>query len=132
MPRADELGRAFPGTSWLQWNSRFATTCAGSFGAMPTGAASSSACTAAMICSRMTVNAYHAYQSVNLRDLPRWLHVYDLLAYDRKHNAANGHDDTDGPDENWTVGTVAGKATMAFRRTWWNCGSVRRRTSAAS
>ena len=48
--------------------------------------------------------------------------LYDLVAYDRKHNEANGHDNTDGTDDNrsWNCGVEgdadASEAVLALRR----------------
>jgi glycogen operon protein len=51
-------------------------------------------------------DAYHAYQSVNYVTCHDGFTLHDLVAYDRKHNEANGHDNTDGPPEGFS----------------WNCG----------
>ena len=40
------------------------------------------------------MNACHPYQSVNYVDVPRRLHLYDLVVYNQKHNWANGHGNT--------------------------------------
>ena len=52
------------------------------------------------------VNAFHPYQSVNYVTSHDGFTLYDLVSYDRKHNEANGHNNTDGPEENYS----------------WNCG----------
>ena len=52
------------------------------------------------------VNAFHPYQSINYVTSHDGFTLYDLVSYDRKHNEANGHNNTDGPDENYS----------------WNCG----------
>ena len=52
------------------------------------------------------VNAFHPYQSVNYIASHDGFTLYDLVSYDRKHNLPNGHNNTDGPDENYS----------------WNCG----------
>lgn len=51
-------------------------------------------------------DAYHPYQSVNYIDSHDGFCLYDLVAYDRKHNEANGHGNKDGRDTNRS----------------WNCG----------
>ena len=51
-------------------------------------------------------HAFHPYQSVNYVTSHDGFTLYDLVSYDRKHNQANGHDNTDGPEENYS----------------WNCG----------
>ena len=105
---AYELGRAFPGISWLQWNGlfrddirRFVRGDAGMVGALMQRLYGSDD-----LFPDDPMNAYHAYQSVNLVTCHDGFTLHDLVSYDRKHNAANGHDDRDGPEENWS----------------WNCG----------
>ena len=105
---AYELGRAFPGISWLQWNSRFRDDVrrfvrgdAGMVGAVMQRLYGSDD-----LFPDDPMNAYHAYQSVNLVTCHDGFTLHDLVAYDRKRNAANGHDNRDGPVENWS----------------WNCG----------
>ena len=53
------------------------------------------------------VNAFHPYQSVNYVTSHDGFTLYDLVSYDRKHNEANGHNNSDGPEDNYS----------------WNCGS---------
>jgi glycogen operon protein len=50
--------------------------------------------------------SYHAYQSVNFVDCHDGFNLYDLVAYNTKHNLPNGHGNTDGTDANFS----------------WNCG----------
>jgi glycogen operon protein len=52
------------------------------------------------------MNAYHAYQSVNFITCHDGFSLNDLVSYNRKHNEANGHNNTDGSDYNLS----------------WNCG----------
>jgi glycogen operon protein len=103
-----QLGRAFPGIEWLQWNDRFrdevrafvrgdrntvaglATRLYGSSDLFPDG----------------VLDAYHAFQSVNLVTAHDGFCLYDLVSYNRKHNEANGEDNRDGAVENIS----------------WNCG----------
>ena len=51
-------------------------------------------------------DAYHAYQSVNYIDSHDGFTLYDLVSYDHKHNWANGQNNQDGTDDNYS----------------WNCG----------
>ncbi len=51
-------------------------------------------------------HALHPFQSVNYVTCHDGFTLYDLVSYDRKRNQANGHSNTDGPDENYS----------------WNCG----------
>ena len=50
--------------------------------------------------------AYHPYQSVNLITCHDGFCLYDLVAYNYKHNEANGQNNQDGTDDNLS----------------WNCG----------
>lgn len=103
-----QLGRGFPGARWLQWNGRFRDDIRrfvrgdgalvpalmqrlyGSDDLFPDDRAS----------------AFHAFQSVNYVTSHDGFTLYDLIAYDGRHNEANGHGNTDGAAENFS----------------WNCG----------
>jgi len=105
---AYQLGRGFPGVTWLQWNGRFRDDVRrfvksdrgmvpdlmrriyGSDDLFPDNRA----------------DAYHAYQSVNYITSHDGFTLYDLVSYDRKRNWANGHQNQDGMDDNYS----------------WNCG----------
>jgi glycogen operon protein len=104
-----ELGRSFPGLSWLQWNGRFRDDVR-SFVKSDDG----------MIAALMTRlygsadlfpddvgNAYHSYQSVNFVTSHDGFSLYDLVSYNTKHNESNGHNNSDGSDNNlsWNCGT---------------------------
>ena len=105
---AYQLGRSFPAKACLQWNGRFRDDIRrfvrGEPGLVPA------------LMQRLygsddlfpddRVNAFHPYQSVNYVTSHDGFTLYDLVSYDRKHNEANGHNNTDGPDENYS----------------WNCG----------
>src|SRR5208282_4381045 len=52
------------------------------------------------------MHAFHPYQSVNYVTCHDGFTLYDLVSYDRKRNHANGHNNTDGPEESYS----------------WNCG----------
>jgi isoamylase len=103
-----ELGRSFPGTSWLQWNGKFRDDLRAFVRGDP-GLVSS-------VMARIygsndlfpddVMNAYHAYQSVNFINCHDGFCLYDLVSYDRKRNLANGEDNKDGTDFNLS----------------WNCG----------
>jgi glycogen operon protein len=101
---AYQLGRAFPGTSWAQWNGRFRDDLRrfvrGDGGMVP----------AVMRCLYGSddifpddlASAYHAYQSVNFVTSHDGFTLWDLVSYERKRNQANGHDNTDGTDDNFS------------------------------
>lgn len=107
-PASYQLGRSFPGITWLQWNGQFRDDVRafvkGDSGMVP------------RLMSRIygscdlfpddLANAYRPYQSVNFLTCHDGFSLYDLVAYDQKHNEANGHGNTDGTDHNLS----------------WNCG----------
>jgi len=105
---AYQLGQSFPSLRWRQWNRGFrddsrrfirgepglvanlATRLYGSDDLFPD--------------SRLY--AFHPWQSINYVAAHDGSSLYDLVSYDRKHNLANGHDNTDGPQQEYS----------------WNCG----------
>src|SRR5579871_5749009 len=105
---AYQLGRGFPGITWLQWNGRFRDDIRrfvkGDSGMVPD------------LMRRLygsddlfpddRANAYHAYQSVNFLTSHDGFTLYDLVSYNTKHNLANGNNNQDGMDANYS----------------WNCG----------
>jgi len=105
---AFQLGRGFPGITWLQWNGRFRDDVRrfvkGDSGMVPD------------LMRRLygsddlfpddRANAYHAYQSVNFLTSHDGFTLYDLVSYNTKHNGANGNNNQDGMDANYS----------------WNCG----------
>jgi len=105
---AYQLGRGFPGVTWLQWNGRFRDDVRrfvkGDSGMVPD------------VMRRVygsddffpdkRSDAYHAYQSVNYVTSHDGFTLYDLVSYGRKHNWANGNQNQDGTDDNYS----------------WNCG----------
>ncbi len=105
---AYQLGRGFPGVTWLQWNGRFRDDIRRFVKSDP-----------GMVPDVMRriygsddlfpdtrADAYHAYQSVNYITSHDGFTLYDLVSYDRKRNWANGHENQDGTDDNFS----------------WNCG----------
>jgi len=105
---AYQLGRGFPGTTWLQWNAcyrdhvrRFVR---GDAGMVPDLMRRTYGSDDLFPDSRDHV--YHAYQTVNYIDCHDGFTLYDLVAYDQKHNWKNGQNNQDGMEENYS----------------WNCG----------
>jgi glycogen operon protein len=105
---AYQLGRGFPGVTWLQWNGRFRDDMRRFVKSDP-----------GMVPDLMRriygsddlfpdtrAEAYHAYQSVNFVTSHDGFTLYDLVSYDQKRNWANGHQNQDGMDVNYS----------------WNCG----------
>lgn len=121
---SNQLGRSFPTFSWSHWNARFRddvrsfvkgdrnqvtalmTRLYGSDDLFPDD----------------LPNAYHPYQSVNYITAHDGFCLYDLVAYNTKHNEANGHQNADGPEDNfsWNCGWEGDEnvppAVMALRR----------------
>lgn len=107
-PATYQLGRNFPGISWLQWNGQFRDDIRafvrGDPGMIPS------------LMSRLygscdlfpddLMSAYRPYQSVNFVTSHDGFCLYDLVSYNEKHNKANGHGNRDGTDYNLS----------------WNCG----------
>jgi isoamylase len=105
---AYQLGSGFPGTTWLQWNGRFRDDIRRFVKSDP-----------GMVPDLMRriygsddlfpdtrADAYHPYQSVNFITSHDGFTLYDLVSYNQKRNWANGHENQDGMDENFS----------------WNCG----------
>jgi len=107
-PASYQLGHGFPGVTWLQWNGKFRDDIRafvrGDSGKVPdlmTRLYGSSDLFPDSIDS-----AYHSYQSVNYISSHDGFCLYDLVAYNGKHNQANGENNQDGTDANFS----------------WNCG----------
>src|SRR3974390_1804350 len=121
---AYQLGRGFPGLTWLQWNARFRDDVRrfvkGDIG------------TTSDLMRRVygsddlfpdsRADAYHAYQTVNYIDSHDGFTLYDLVSYHQKNNWKNGHNNQDGMDENysWNCGhegdVGASESVLALRR----------------
>jgi isoamylase len=101
---AYELGRAFPGITWLQWNSRFRDDVRRFVrgDANQTGALMQRIYGSNDLFPDDVIDAYHSYQSVNPVTTHDGFTLYDLVSYEHKRNLANGHDNRDGTDANWS------------------------------
>ena len=96
-----QLGRSWPGHGWLQWNDRFRDDARGFLRGEP----------GMVPALRQRVQGspdlFDApMQSVNFIACHDGFTLYDVVAYDHKHNEANGWGGTDGAHENRS----------------WNCG----------
>ena len=107
-PASYELGRSFPGLSWSQWNGKFRDDVrafikgdSGKVSELMTRIYGSSD-----LFPDDLDNAYHASQSINYINSHDGFCLYDLVAYNNKHNLANGQNNNDGTDSNLS----------------WNCG----------
>ena len=99
---AYQVGDAFPGRTWAQWNGRFRDDCR-SFLRAEDGATSGFA--------RRILGSPDLYpgapaRSINFVTAHDGFTLYDLVSYERKHNDANGQGGADGTDDNRS----------------WNCG----------
>jgi len=105
---AYQLGRGFPGITWLQWNGRFRDDVRrfmkGDPGMVPDLMRRIYGSDDLFPDSRS--DAYHAYQSLNYVTSHDGFTLYDLVSYNSKHNWKNGHNNQDGMDDNYS----------------WNCG----------
>jgi glycogen operon protein len=119
-----QLGRGFPGATWLQWNARFRDDVRrflkGDPGMVPDLMRRIYGSDDLFPDSR--ADAYHAFQSVNYINSHDGFTLYDLVSYNQKHNWQNGHNNQDGMDENysWNCGHEGDKGVpadlMALRR----------------
>ena len=105
---AYQLGYAFPGLAWLQWNGQFRDEIRrfvkSDPGMVPTLMRRLYGSDDLFPDDRQ--NAYHAFQSVNFIASHDGFTLYDLVSYNQKRNWANGHKNEDGMNENYS----------------WNCG----------
>jgi isoamylase len=117
---AYQLGRGFPGLTWLQWNGRFRDDIRrfvkGDNGMVPEVMRRIYGSDDLFPDSR--ADAYHAYQSVNYVTSHDGFTLYDLVSYDRKHNGQNGNNNQDGTDANysWNCGQEGGEGVSAAVR----------------
>jgi glycogen operon protein len=102
------LGRSFPGLMWRQWNGKFRDDVRSFVKGDPgrVGALMQRLYGSDDLFPEGPVEVYRPYQSVNFITAHDGFCLYDLVAYNEKHNEANGHDNTDGTNDNLS----------------WNCG----------
>ncbi len=96
-----QLGRGWPGDRWMQWNDRFRDDVRGFLRGEPGMAPA--------LLQRIQGSPDlfdRPSESVNFLTCHDGFTLYDLVAYDHKHNEANGWGGTDGASENRS----------------WNCG----------
>ncbi|MCU1391872.1 MAG: glgX [Ilumatobacteraceae bacterium] len=99
---AYQIGDAFPGRTWAQWNGKFRDDCR-AFLRAEDGAA---AAFAERITGSPDLYPGAPGRSINFITAHDGFTLHDLVSYERKHNDANGWHGTDGTDDN----------------TSWNCG----------
>lgn len=102
------LGRSFPGLSWRQWNGQFRDDIRAFVKGDPgkIGALMARLYGSDDLFPDRPGDVYRPYQSVNFVTAHDGFCLYDLVAYNQKHNEANGHNNQDGCDNNLS----------------WNCG----------
>ena len=103
-----QLGRAFPALTWRQWNGKFRDDVRAFVRGHPgkVGALMARLYGSDDLFPDGVFDTCRPSQSVNFVTAHDGFSLYDLVSYDRKHNEANGHHDTDGTDDNLS----------------WNCG----------
>ena len=118
------LGRSYPGWQWRQWNGRYRDDVR----AFIRGDAGKVAALMRRLYGSDDLfpdgpgDVYRPYQSINFITAHDGFCLYDLVAYNHKHNAANGHDNTDGSDNNiswncgWEGDACAPAEVLALRR----------------
>lgn len=119
-----QLGRGFPGIAWMQWNGRFRDDVraflrgdAGRVGALIQRLYGSDD-----LFPDVLLDTRRPVQSVNFITAHDGFCLHDLLAYNQKHNEANGHGNRDGTDDNlsWNCGYEgeegAPREVLALRR----------------
>lgn len=111
---ADQLGRGFPGTQWMQWNSayqrcvhRFVRGDAGMVPELMTRIHGSSD-----LFPDDCIHALRPFQSINYITCHDGFTLYDLVSYNLSRNQANGHGGTDGKTElSWNCGNEGDEGT---------------------
>lgn len=103
-----QLGRSFPGITWLQWNGKFRDQIRQFVRGdpVPVGDVVRRLYGSDDLFPDTLADAYHPYQSVNLITSHDGFTLHDLLSYEQKRNEANGEGNADGTDANYS----------------WNCG----------
>jgi glycogen operon protein len=99
-----QLGRTFPGITWLQWNGKFRDDVR-SFvrgDAERSGSLMTRLYGSTDLFPDTIEAAFHAFQSVNFITCHDGFCLYDLLSYDTKRNETNGHGGRDGSDANYS------------------------------
>ena len=118
-----QLGASFPGRTWMQWNGRF-RDCVQRFVRGDRGAVPDLMTRLYGSSDLFPDDVFHAFrpfQSVNYISSHDGYTMYDLVAYNEKHNEANGHDNQDGPSEyssngGWEGDEQAPQEVLDFRK----------------
>ena len=102
------LGRSFPGLAWRQWNGQFRDDLRSFVKGDPgmVGALMRRLYGSDDLFPDGPGDVCRPYQTVNYITSHDGFCLYDLVAYNHKHNETNGHGNRDGPSDNRS----------------WNCG----------
>lgn len=103
-----QLGRGFPGMAWLQWNGKFRDDVRAFVRGEPgkVGALMQRLYGSDDLFPDALQDTRRPHQSINFLTAHDGFCLYDLVAYSEKHNQANGHNNSDGTNDNLS----------------WNCG----------
>ncbi len=103
-----QLGRGFPGTAWLQWNGKFRDDVRSFVRGEPgrVGALMQRLYGSDDLFPDAFQDTRRPHQSVNFLTAHDGFCLYDLVAYNEKRNEVNGHNNSDGTNDNLS----------------WNCG----------
>ena len=118
------LGRSYPGWLWGQWNGRYRDDVRAFVRGDPdkVGALMRRLYGSDDLFPDGPGDVYRPYQSVNFVTAHDGFCLYDLVTYNHKHNATNGHNNTDGTDQNvswncgWEGDVNAPAEVLALRR----------------
>ena len=118
------LGRSFPGLAWRQWNGRFRDDVRSFVKGDPgmVGGLMQRLYGSDDLYPDGPGDVYRPYQSVNYVTAHDGFCLYDLVAYNEKHNEANGQRNSDGPSDNrswncgWEGDDSAPEEVLALRR----------------
>ena len=118
------LGQAFPGINWRQWNGKYRDDIRDFVRGVPgrVGALMQRLYGSDDLFPDNPEISYRPFQSVNFITAHDGFSLYDLVAYNVKHNEANGHGNTDGSDDNrswncgWEGDDGAPEDVLAMRR----------------
>jgi isoamylase len=118
-----DLGRAFPGTTWAQWNGKYRDEMRSFMkGTGRVGDVMTRVYGSTDLFPDALADSYRPQQSVNFITCHDGFCLYDIVAYANKHNQGNGWNNTDGTDANysWNWGTEgddgASPETLVLRR----------------
>jgi isoamylase len=118
------LGRAFPGLNWRQWNGMYRDDLRDFVRGVPgrVGALMQRLYGSDDLFPDDLESSYRPFQSVNFITAHDGFCLYDLVAYNHKHNEVNGHHNTDGANDNrswncgWEGDAGAPPEVLALRR----------------